>query len=447
MSLDLTVDVRVLLFTTGVAVFTGLLFGLAPAWRAGRVSPQAAMKAQGRGVAEGSRFSAGKALVAGQVALSLVLIVGAGLLLGSWRRLATTDPGFHRDRVLLVNADIRAGNVRADRRLAVDEDILNRVRSLPGVRAASASQFTPVSGMTWNELLKVDGFTAKSEDDALSWANAITDGYFTTLGIPLLAGRDFDARDSRSAPHVAIVSESMARHFFGTPAAVGRVFQKQEGSGWSQPIEVVGVVADTKYRSLRDSAQSILYFPRSQESADASYVTFILRLAAPPPSVVPSVARAIADVNPRIAFDLKTLDQQLDESLAVSRSVATLSGFFGALAVLLATIGLYGIMAYTVARRRNEIGVRIALGAGQSRVVRLVLGDVGRILVAGVAIGIMLSLGVTRLVASFLYGVSPNDPATLIGSILLLAAVGVAAAALPAWRAARLDPVEALREE
>ena len=470
MRLDLGVDSRVLLFTIGVAVLTGLLFGLAPAWRAGRVSPQAAMKAQGRGVAEGhSRLSAGKLLVAGQVALSLVLIIAAGLLLGSWRRLATTDPGFRGEQVLLVNADLRGAEVPPERRLAIDQDVLDRLRSLPGVRSASASQITPVSGITWNELLQVDQLTAKTagapstnkpdapafsrsgppheEDDALAWANAVSDGYFTTLGVPLLAGRDFDARDSRTAPHVAIVNASMARHFFGTSAAVGRTFRKQEGSGWGKPIEVVGVVGDTKYISLRDSAQRIIYFPRNQESADAIYVTFELRVVGSPTSLVPGVARAIAGVNPRIAFEVKTLDQQLDQSLSLARSVATLSGFFGVLAVLLATIGLYGIMAYTVARRRNEIGVRIALGAGRPRVVRMVLAEVSRILAAGVAIGVALSLGATRLVVSFLYGVKANDPATLIGSMLLLATVGVAAAALPAWRAARLDPVEALRDQ
>jgi predicted permease len=306
---------------------------------------------------------------------------------------------------------------------------------------------TPVGPFTWNELLRVDGFKPKTEDDALAWANAVSDGYFGTLGIPLLAGRDFDARDSRTAPRVVIVNESLARRFFGTPAAVGRTLEKQEGSKWSQPMEVVGIVGDTKYRSLRDSAQPIMYFPRAQESPEAQSVAFELRVATGPRSLVPSVVQAIADVNPRIALDFKTLDQQLTESLALSRNVATLSGFFGALAVLLATIGLYGVMAYTVARRRNEIGVRIALGAGQQRVVRMVIGEVGRIVAAGVAIGVLISLGATRLVVSFLYEVKPSDPVTILGSVLLLAAVGVAAAALPAWRAARLDPVEALREE
>jgi predicted permease len=447
-SLDLGVDQRVLLFTIGVTTLTGLLFGLVPAWRAGRVDPQAAMKAQGRGVAEGhNRFGMGKALVVAQVALSLVLVVGAGLLMSSWRRLATSDPGFRRDQILLVAADIRGTETPPEQRLALHEQMLNSLRGVPGVRSASASQITPIEGPTWNDLIRTDGFTPQSPDDAVVWANAISDGYFDTMGIPILAGRDFGREDAQSSPHVAIVNEAMARKVFSTPAAVGRRFQKEEGSKLSDPIEVVGVVGTTKYTSLRDSAQPIMYFPRAQESAVAQYISFELRTVGPPGGIVPAVTKALASVSSRITLDFTTLDRQLAESLTLMRVIATLSGFFGALAVLLATIGLYGIMAYNVARRRNEIGVRIALGAEQSRVVRMVLGEVSRVVLAGAAIGVAVSVAVTRLVTSFLYGVTPTDLATLTSAVLLLATVGIAAAALPAWRAARLDPVEALREE
>jgi predicted permease len=447
-SLDLGVDQRVLLFTIVVTTATGLLFGLVPAWRAGRVDPQAAMKAQGRGVAEGhSRFGMGKALVVAQVALSLVLIVGAALLLGSWRKLATVDPGFRRDQILLIEADIRGTATPPEQRLALHEQMLDAIRAIPGVQSASESQITPVAGVTWNELVKTEGFVPKDEDDGLSWANAVSDDYFSTLGIPILAGRDFDTRDTKTSPRVVIVNEAMARHFFSTPAAVGRRIQKQEGSEWSQPIEVVAVVGTTKYTSLRDSAQPVMYFPRAQESAVAQYVSFEVRTNGAPMGIVPAATKALAALNPRITLDFTTLDRQLSQSLTLMRLIATLSGFFGTLAVLLATIGLYGIMAYNVARRRNEIGVRIALGAEQSRVVRMVLGEVSRVVLAGAALGLALSVAVTRLVASFLYGVTPTDTATLGVSVILLAAVGVAAAAVPAWRAARLDPVAALREE
>jgi ABC-type antimicrobial peptide transport system permease subunit len=246
---------------------------------------------------------------------------------------------------------------------------------------------------------------------------------------------------------VAIVNEAMARKYFGTPAAVGRRFQMQEGKAWTQPIEVVGVVGTTKYRSMRDSAQPIVYFPRTQQSANAQEMSIEVRGTPGLAGLVPSIAKAIGSINPRITLDITTLERQLEASLTVPRAIAMLSGFFGTLAVLLATIGLYGVMAYTVARRRNEIGVRIALGAEQSRVVRLILGEVAGIVVVGVIVGVALSLGVTRLVTSFLYGMKPTDPGTLGVSAVVLLLVGLVAAALPARRAATLDPVAALREE
>ena len=447
-ALDLGVDPRILLFTIGVATLTGLLFGLVPAWRAGRVDPQAAMKAQGRGVAEGqSRFAMGKALVVAQVALSLVLIMGAGLLIGSWRKLATLDPGFRSEGVLLVDTNIRNTNTPKEQRLALHQQMIEAVRRLPGVQSASGSQITPVGHSTWNDIFRTEGFTAKSEDDAMAWVNPVSDGYFRTLDIPILAGRDFDTRDTPTSLRVAIVNEAMAKKFFGTVAAVGRRLEKQQGPDWSQPIEVVGVVGTTKYRSMRDSAQPIIYFPRGQESSDAQEMSLEVRGAAGAPSLVPNITKTLAGINPRITLDITTLKEQLTASLTIPRAIAMLSGFFGTLALLLATIGLYGVMAYTVARRRNEIGVRIALGAEQSRVVRMVLGEVAAIVVAGVVVGVGLSLGVTRLVTSFLYGMKPTDPTTLLTSAAVLVLVGLAAAALPARRAATLDPVAALREE
>jgi predicted permease len=315
------------------------------------------------------------------------------------------------------------------------------------VQSASASQVTPVGNNTWNDVFRTEGFTAKSEDDATAWVNSVSDGYFRTLGIPILAGRDFGQRDGPGAPKVAIVNEAMAKHFFGSTAALGRRFQRQEGNNWSAPIEVVGVVGTTKYHSMRDSAQAIAYFPRSQLSPEAQQMSIEVRTNGIPTGLVPDVTKAITSVNPRITLDITTLEQQVNESLVLARSIAALSGFFGVLAMLLATIGLYGIMAYTVARRRNEIGVRIALGAEQTRVVRMVLGEVLVIVIAGVVLGVALSAGATRLMASFLYGVRPTDPATLAAAVVVLALVGVSAAALPAWRASRLDPVAALREE
>ncbi|HET7371914.1 MAG TPA: ABC transporter permease [Gemmatimonadaceae bacterium] len=446
--LDLEPDRTVLLFTIAVATATGLLFGVVPAWRAGRVDPQAAMKARGRGVAEGhSRFRIGRALVAAQVGLSLVLIAGAGLLIGSWRTLATLDPGFRREGILIVGANIHATNTPTDQRAALFARMLARLRTIPGVQSASMSDLTPVGPAAWNGRLDVAGFTPKSRRDDLAWMNAVSDGYFSTLAIPVLRGRDFDARDGVSGPKAVIVSEAMARRFFGTADAVGKRFRVEDGPGFSPPIEIVGVVGDTKYRSLRDTAPPIVYYPQAQQDAKREGREFELRMDVGSPALLANIKAAIAEFSPKISLDIHTLDAQLSASTALSRTIAMLSGFFGALALLLASVGLYGIMAYTVARRRNEIGVRIALGAEYGRVVRMVLGEVGRIVLAGVAVGLLLSFAVMRLVNAFLYGVRPTDAFTLAMSALVLLAVGIGAAALPARRAARLDPVAALREE
>jgi predicted permease len=446
-ALDLAPDTRMLAFTIGVAVLTGLVFGIAPAWQASHVDPQTAMKAQGRGASEGmARLRIGRALVVSQIAISLVLVAAAGLVVGSWRRLATLDPGFRRTQVLVVSADLRSAQFPQEQRNAAVQQMLARIRAIPGVHGAATAAITPISGSGWNTNIKVEGYVAASKRDAIPWVNAVSDRYFSTMGIPFVAGRDFDGRETGAQPPLAIVTESMARKFFGTPNALGRTFQIREGRSFGPAVTVIGVVGSSKYRSLRDSMPPIIYLPRGQASANDDYVNFEI-FADAPLAVVPSVKEAIAETSPRITLAITTLERQLAESMPLMRATATLSGFFGALALVLATIGLYGMMSYSVARRRNEIGVRIALGAGSSRVVRMVLGDVGRMVVVGTVIGIALATVATRLVTSFIYDVKRNDPATLLASALLLAVVAALAAAIPAWRAARLDPVAALRED
>ena len=374
--LDLAIDRRVLAFTIAVAVATGLLFGLAPAWRLSRVQPHAAMK--GRGVAEGhSRINLGKILVTLQVALSLVLIAGAGLMRSTFRNLVSLDPGFEREHVLLASLDLRNGHYPEEKRAAVYRDILERLRAIPGVRQASSSMMTPVGRSMWNQEITVDGYTASSRDDAAVFFNRVSDGYFETLHTPLLAGRDFDNHDGVGAGLVAIVNQKMAEKFFAGRAPLGGHFRMHEGPTLGPPIEIIGVVKDAKYQTLREQTPPTAYVPAAQEEKPRLSANFELLATGPPSALIPDVKAAVAEVNPDVTLTFRTLEAQVSESLSLERLLATLSGFFGGLALLLATIGLYGVMSYNVARRRSEIGIRMALGARRGRLLGMVLGEVG----------------------------------------------------------------------
>ncbi len=446
--LDLGIDGRVLAFTVVVSVVTGILFGVAPAWRAARVDPQQAMKAGGRGVVHGEgRQRAGKTLVVGQVALSLLLVMAAALLLGSFRKLTTLDPGFRRDGVLLAQLDFTNAGYTGSRLLDAQNEVLRRARELQGVRSASTSLTTPIGGMSWNEVLIVPGYTPSGMRDALAFFNQVSDGFFATLGTDLIAGRDFLPADQGRPIPVAIVNESMARHFFGEANPIGRTFGIQHGDSTGAAMEIVGVVRDAKYQSLTEENQPTVYIPFGAGSDPEKFINLELRSDGSLTALSGAVKDLAASVNPAISLDLTTLQAQVSESLARPRLLATLSGFFGALALLLAVIGLYGTLSYGVARRRNEIGIRLALGAGRERVMRMVVREAGRLVLLGAVAGILLVLATSRLVASFLYGYEPADPALLILSACVLGAAAMGAALLPAWRASRLDPTAALREE
>jgi putative ABC transport system permease protein len=444
-ALDLSPDAMVLGFTVAVGVLTGVLFGLAPALRAVRVDPQAAMQPGARGTVQGhSRFALGKGLVVAQVALSLVMITGAGLLLGSWRRLSSLEPGFRPEGVLLVRANSRPAGSAPERLAETYRAILDRMRALPSVTVASAAGTTPFGNADASTSIEVEGFTPIAESESRVRVNQVSEGFFASIGAELVAGRDFTPADAGATPRVAVVSEELGRRFFRDPTPVGRRFRVQ---GSSTPIEIIGVARDVKERSLREANQPTMYYALRQMTEPWVEMSFALRTEGNPGLLASGAKAVLAELAPRFTLTIGTLQEQVDRSVQLPRTLGMLSGFFGGLALLLAAIGLYGIMAYSVARRRNEIGVRIALGAAEGRIVGMVLGDVGRMVGAGIAIGVGLSLVVTRLIATFLFGVKPGDPATLAGAALALAAVGVGAALLPARRAARLDPVAALRGE
>ncbi|MEP6536800.1 MAG: ABC transporter permease [Bryobacteraceae bacterium] len=444
--LDLSIDSRVLAFTAGVAILTGILFGLAPAWKGTGVNPQSAMRANAGGVLEGGRFGIGKALVVGQVALSLILVVGAGLLISTFFRLETLDAGFEREHVLLVNADLPAWRYPAGRRRAVFGEMLQKLRTLPGVRSASISDATPTDGSLEQAYLRVDGYTPTGREDRLVYMNAVSDRFFETLGTDLVAGRDFNMHDTPESPLVAVVNQSMANRFFAGQNPIGKTY-RPEGVRLLAPVEIVGVVKDAKYTSLREEIHPTVYVPTSQIGLPGRSITFELRAAASPANLISAVKPAIGEVNRDVNFQFKTLTAQVDESLARERLLATLSGFFGALALLLAVIGLYGVMSYNVARRRGEIGIRMALGAGRWRVLRMVLKEVAMLIGAGLVIGLGVAVGATRFLESFLYGMKANDPWTIASAAGLLGLAAVVAGYLPARSASRLEPMSALRDE
>jgi putative ABC transport system permease protein len=450
LQLDVAPDFRVLAFTVGVAILTGLLFGLAPALRATSVLPNQMLKEHARGMVAGtSRFNLGKALVTGQVALSLMLLVGAALFLGTLRNLLNTDLGFSRHNVLLIGANVMQANVPKTERSGVYREIVERLRQIPGVASASSSVMTPISDWFWNEAVSPEGYSSKGNDDTLVNLNRVSPGYFQTMRTPLLLGRDFSEHDDLSAPKVMIINESAAHRFFAPANPVGKTIGMDvAGSpGKKDVYQVIGVVKDAKYGAVGEAPQLTAYVAHAQDASPWPSVSFEVRSEISTDRLIPAIRSAIGGVNRGIALDLHSFETQIDDSLVQTRMVALLSGFFGGLALLLAMIGLYGVTAYSVARRQAEIGIRMALGAQQGAVIWLVLRDVVAMLTVGAVLGLAASLATGRLVASLLYGVKSYDPAPLaIAALLLGAATGIAAY-LPARRAARLDPMAALREE
>ena len=446
--LDLSIDLRMLAFTVGLAVVTGLLFGLVPAWRATDVDPQSAMKANARGVTQGRKFALGKALVVIQLALSLVLVASAELLLATFVRLETLDPGFERAHVLLMDFDLGEKTTSPAQRSAGFAQVLEHLRALAGVRSASASADTPLGGLVDLSYLQIDGDTSASKEREPVFLNQVSDRYFETLGMQLLAGRDFNAHDTASSPTVALVNESFAKKHFHGQNPIGRRYRAEQGNKLGDPVEIIGLVRDAKYFDLREDFHPTVYVASSQSANPGKIVTFELRAAAGNATAMIQEAKlAVGTIDADASLQFRTLAGQFDESLARERMLATLSGFFGGLALLLAMLGLYGVMAYDMTRRRNEIGIRMALGAQQSRVLRTVLGEVILLIGIGLGIGLAATLGATRFIGSFLYGVKANDLPMICSAASMLALVGLMASFVPARRASRLDPMAALREE
>jgi putative ABC transport system permease protein len=441
-------DWHTLGFTAALAVFTCLLFGLLPALRATYLSPASSIRAGGRSMTAGrERFSLRRALVSVQVALSLVLLVGALLFVRSLHNLLTANAGFRPEGVLTVDIDFGKAQYPKERRLAVYRELSNSLAGIPGVQSVAQVGFTPVSGSGWNNSIGPDNSPAASSRKE-AWLNRVGPGYFSAMATRLIAGRDFNDHDTLSSPKVAIVNEMFARKFFNGANPVGRTFHLEAEAGKPEPLmQIVGLVENTKYRELREEFMPLGFFPIAQDDNPGPGATFVLRVAGSPTGIMKAARMNVAAMSPAIGIQFRSFSAQLEESLLRERLMATLSGAFGFLAGLLATLGLYGVIAYMVARRRNEIGVRIALGADHGRVIRLVLREAILLLTIGLAAGVVIALWAGRAATSLLYGLQPTDPLSLSAAALLLAAIALIASYGPARRAAKVEPIVALRAE
>jgi predicted permease len=448
--LDLEMDGRILAFTLAIAVLCGLLFGILPALRSTRVDAMSAMK-EGQSQAAGGRAhsSAARWIVGVQVALSLILLISTGLFIRTFANLMTIDAGFDRNNVLMVETNIHNAEIAEPARAPLYGQMLARLRSIPGVVSSSQCWMTPLSGRQWDNSLTAPGHPLPAGVEPDTLLNWVTPGYFETMRTPLLEGRMFDARDSATSMPVVIVNQLLVRRYFGSQNPIGEHLQGGSEGMLRQPMEIVGVVQDAKYTSLREDFKPEAYFPLSQIQKNvAEDTTFEIRTAMTPGALIPAVRDALAGVSKSASLQFTTLKQEADDSVAQERLLAVLSGFFGGLALSLTAIGLYGVMAYVVTLRTHEIGIRTALGAQQTSILRLVvMRDAAIVLVVGVVAGLLGSIWITRLVRQLLFGLTPNDPLTLALAIFALVAVALVATYIPARRAMRVDPMVALRYE
>lgn len=444
--LDVTPDWRLLGFTMLIGVATALLFGWMPALRGTRIHAQAGLKEHDSGGAP--RLGLGRALVAGQVALSLVLLAGAGLFAASLRNLLTVDAGFNRHNVLLIGLDLPQ-TVQPQRRAALYDQMLRRLRASPGAVSVAASVLQPIGRAGWAQNVEPEGYTPRSRRDGQLFLNRVSPGFFQTFGTPLLRGRDFDERDTLSSQGAMLINESAARQFFGTPNAVGRIIRMNKPGSRTEKasLVVIGVVKDTKYNRMDEASRRIGYLAAAQDPEPGASLRLAVRSDASLDVLVPAVRAEILAIHQEVALEFSTLEMRVNDSLLQPRLIALLSSVFGALALLLAVVGLYGVTAYSVQRRRGEIGIRIALGAQRWAVVRLMMRDVALLMAAGVPVGLLLAVAAGRVAGSLLFGLRADDARLLAAASAVLCGAAGLAAYLPARRAARIDPMAALREE
>jgi predicted permease len=442
--LSITTDWRVLLFAAAVAMLTCVAFGTIPALRGTRVDPIASLKSGERGVAGGrERFSVQRFLVVTQIAVSLVLLVAALLLVRSYRNLMTLDPGMRETGITIGRFGYPTEHIKPENEVAFKRQLMEDVRSVPGVENAAETTNVPLSGSTWSHGVHVDGVEGGSR---FTYASP---SYFSTMRIPIVTGRGFTTMDTTEAPHMLIVNQSFVEKYFGKTQPLGRLVQVMPEPQYpARTYEVVGTIPNTKYNDLRGNPEPIAFVPIDQlpETAQAPWAQMMIGTKGGPEAIA-SIRRAIGAKHPDMILQFSNFQQGIRDNLVGERMMAMLSGFFGVLAAVLVVIGLYGVLSYFITQRRNEIGIRIALGADRGRVVGLVMRDTAAMLAIGLILGTGLALIAGRAATTMLFGLKPYDAVTLVFSILLLAAIAVLASLLPALKASRLNPVDALRCE
>jgi len=447
--LDTRPDVGVLLFTLGVSLVAGVLFGLVPAVQASRTNLSSAMKEKNRMRTGFLRFNLSSLMVVMQVGLSMVLLTGAGLFARSLVKLQGEDLGFERSNLLLLGIDPRLAGYKPTELATLYQQVIDRVGSLPQVRNVTMATYAPLSGTRRSSSIEVTGYAAQPDED-LSVQDILTGPkYAETLGVPLLRGRDIEQRDTPSAQFVAVVNSTFAEHYFKNQNPIGRTFTFDDETDKGQPIEIVGVVGDIKSDDPRDKPEATIYRPILQIQDQSAYmVTIHVRTLSDPAPLTNQVRQMINQIDDKLPiFGVTTFDEQLYDTLGQDRLIAQLVSFFGALALILACIGLYGVMAHGVARRTNEIGIRMALGARGSNIAWMILRETLYLVLAGLVIGVPAALFGARLIATQLFELNPTDPLTLVAAAVVLTVVALLAGYLPARRASRVNPLSALRYE